>query len=102
MKVPKLQSYSKRQTLKVETPFPADSIIAAAVNQKYKYSVVVADGFSENRTVVVEKIRNEYGHVIHRVKVTELKYFQNRDDAMDYARTRKIKITEYGDKKNRR
>ena len=84
----------KADPVKIET-YPIDSLIAAAVNQKHHLTTIEAAGHSRTRSVIVERV-NINGEWYHRTKTTSYLYFHTRRDAVQNARTRGIRIVEYG------
>ncbi len=76
--------------------FPADSVIAAAINQKHGLTTVEAVGQTRRQTIIVEEIRIG-GVVYHRLKKTQFFYFRNKNDALIAAKTGRIKLDIYGE-----
>ena len=77
-------------------PFPADSLIAAAVGQKHHLTVVEAEGRTQNgdRIVIVENLYID-GVRYHRVKRTQYTYHRSRKAAIAAAQKENVKLILY-------
>lgn len=82
------------------SPFPCDSVIAAAVAQKNNLSVIEAEGrtLNGNRIVLVEHVYVD-GVRYHRVKRTEYSYHRSRKAAIAAAQKENVKLILYGKNK---
>ena len=76
-------------------PFPADTVIAAAVNQKHGHTIVEAEGHSGNKHVIIENISLD-GEPVHRVKTVQYSYHRSFDAALIAAKSSKIKFQLFG------
>lgn len=90
-KPPEAQKTAQNPVTDYGEPFPADSIFAAAVNQKEGFSVVEAEGRTRNKTVIVEHVTVD-GIPIHRLKLTTYSFFRSRDAAIEAAHKQNIKL----------
>lgn len=88
------QELQQAEAVKVETPFPADSIIAAAVAQKHRLTTIEAEGHSGNKYVIVENLCVE-GTRYFRTKTVVYSYYRSKKAAIDYARTQGVKLRCY-------
>lgn len=81
------------------SPFPCDSIIAAAVGQKHHLTTVEAEGRTQNgnRIVLVENLYID-GIKYHRVKRTEYTYHRSRKAAIAAAQKENVKLILYSNK----
>ena len=79
------------------THFPADSIIAAAVNQKHGISTVLAVGKADDsrETVIVERTQTEKGFYLFRVKITSYSYYRTKAAALSAAKATGTKLALY-------
>ena len=92
---------AEEDTVSLDTsPFPCDSIIAAAVGQKHNLSVIEAEGrtINGNRVVLVEHVYVD-GVRYHRVKRTEYSYHRSRKAAIAAAQKENLKLIIYGGSK---
>lgn len=83
------------EELSTAEPFPADTVIAAAVNQVHHYSVVEAEGHSGNAHVFIENVCLD-GIPCHRVKTVRYSYHRSFDAALIAAKSSKIKFQLFG------
>lgn len=86
---------AERAELAIAEPFPADTVIAAAVNQAHGFTIVEAEGHSGNRHVLVENISLD-GVPVHRVKTVQYSYHRSFDAALIAAKSSKIKFQLFG------
>ena len=79
------------------TYFPADSIIAAAVNQRHGFSTVLAVGQAEDsrQTVIIERHKTDKGFYLFRVKTTTYSYHKTKANALKAAKAAGLKLTLY-------
>lgn len=76
-------------------PFPADTVIAAAVNQKHGHTIVEAEGHSGNKHVIIENVHLD-SEPVHRLKVVEYRYFKSFDSALIAAKSSQLKLQLFG------
>lgn len=81
----------------VSSHFPADSIIAAAVNHKHGFSTVLAVGEADDsrETVIVERTQTEKGFYLFRVKITRYSYYKTKAAAWKAAKATGTKLALY-------
>ncbi|MCR5137792.1 MAG: hypothetical protein K6C12_12035 [Oscillospiraceae bacterium] len=70
----------------IDTPFPADAIIAAAVNAKHGITTVEAESRSHNHYCIVERVYIG-GTSVHRTKTVTYEYYKNKADAITAAKS---------------
>jgi len=83
------------EELSTAEPFPADTVIAAAVNQKHGHTIVEAEGHHANKYVIIENISLD-GVPVHRVKTVQYSYHRSFDAALIAAKSSKIKFQLFG------
>ena len=84
----------------VSEPFPASDLIAAAVNSSHGFSRVLASGLARDRkrSVIVERVTRN-GEYIFREKYTVYSYYKGKDEAIQQAKKRRLKLTVYSSDK---
>lgn len=102
-KVPKPKK-QKKPTQPVSDPvvpasthFPADSVIAAAINHKHGISTVLAVGQAEDsrQTVIIERHKTDKGFYLFRVKTTTYSYHKTKANALKAAKAAGLKLKLY-------
>lgn len=79
------------EELSVSEPFPADTVIAAAVNQANGFTVVEAEGHHANKHVIIENVSLD-GVPVHRVKTVQYSYHKSFAAALTAAKSNKLKL----------
>lgn len=87
---------AETEELKISEPFPAESIVSAAINAEHSLSIVEAEAHSRDRArfLCVERV-NRFGMPCHRLKLTTYHYFKSREEALQAARQHRMKLTIY-------
>lgn len=87
---------AETEELKISEPFPAESIVSAAINAEHSLSIVEAEAHSRDRArfLCVERV-NRCGMPCHRLKLTTYHYFRSREEALQAARQHRMKLTVY-------
>ena len=80
----------------ITEPYPDSAIIAAALNQRHGFSVIVGEGRGKGgKTVIVEHISVD-GIPVYRVKRTTYSFHRSRDAALEAAKKHGVKIQVFG------
>ena len=88
------------EVVEIEEVFPSDALIAAAVNSNHGFSRVLASGLARDRkrSVIVERVTRN-GEYFYREKYTVYSYYKGKDEAIQQAKKRRLKLTVYSSDK---
>ena len=74
-----------------------DAVIAAKVNEKYKYSVIVGEYHSGNIHNIAERIKRKEDARPYRLKTVKYVFSSSKQELDEYCKENKVKLTEYSE-----